>query len=102
MTDLHDLAMKIRYDLTAAQSKLTELTKAIDALSPEVRIRVVDRCPECQVGNGHHTEDCPDQPRLVSLGKATTWSQPFDKPTWPGTKGSDASRARDPKPEESA
>lgn len=59
MTDLHELAMKIRYDLTSAQGRLTDLIKAVDALEIEAR-PPVKRCPGCEVGEGQlHAVDCP-------------------------------------------
>jgi hypothetical protein len=66
---LHDLAMDIRYDLTAAQSKLTELIRQIAEIAPPARDPerasflngpvTADHCPACGVGADNHTHDCP-------------------------------------------
>lgn len=58
MTDLHEQAMKIRYDLTSAQSRLTELIKAVDALAPDQKAQDPDTCETCFVGGGQHAHDC--------------------------------------------
>lgn len=43
--DAHEIVKKIRYDLTAAQAKLTELQAALNALDVPDRPKTV--CPEC-------------------------------------------------------
>lgn len=58
MTDLHELAMKIRYDITSAQSRLTELIKAVDAIMPDAKPHEPDTCEICFVGGGQHAADC--------------------------------------------
>lgn len=72
-----DLVMKIRYDLTAAQSKITDLIKALDMFGdtfgavhiPQLvragspRELAPDVCPTCHIGNNVHTGDCPEAPR---------------------------------------
>lgn len=45
---LHALAMQIRYDLTAAQGKLTELTRQIGELPIDTSVAAV-RCPHCDI-----------------------------------------------------
>lgn len=47
MTDMHDLAMQIRYDLTAAQSKLTELMRQIGEQPDHATNTIV--CPRCTI-----------------------------------------------------
>lgn len=70
MTDnsLLDQAMRIRYDLTAAQAKLTDLLETIAALNLEHAKRPragsprelhPDACPHCELAAGH-TTDCPE------------------------------------------
>lgn len=63
---LHDLAMRIRYDLTEAQGKLTEMMRQIGELEPVGPRResfmngpvLAGTCSECGVGGSLHTEDC--------------------------------------------
>lgn len=45
MSDMHDLAMQIRYDLTAAQGKLTELIRMIGELPDHQREATELVCP---------------------------------------------------------
>lgn len=65
---LHELAMGARYDLTAAQGKLTELLRQIGELDlPEPTERTsfmngpvtANQCPECGVSEPLHAADCP-------------------------------------------
>lgn len=56
---LHDLAMRVRYDLTAAQTKLTALMQAIDAATI-TRPDPAPTCPTCGTGGNNHTHDCPE------------------------------------------
>jgi hypothetical protein len=76
---LYELLMTIRYDLTAAQGKLTEALRQVDALkleprtAPAVAMNMTDPavplCPECFVGGGLHTDDClQSSPEVKSLG----------------------------------
>lgn len=61
--------MRIRYDLTAAQGKLTEAFAMFDALhiddQPGERTSFMngpvtaEQCPNCGVGTGNHAADCP-------------------------------------------
>jgi len=44
VSELHDLAMKIRYDLTAAQAKLTELLRQIGELPEDAGARARCHC----------------------------------------------------------
>lgn len=63
---LHDLAMAVRMDLTAAQGKLTEMMRQIGELEPPGPPRasymngpvLADTCPGCGCGGRLHTADC--------------------------------------------
>lgn len=50
---LHDLAMAIRYDLTSAQGKLTELMRQIGEYDLPVPTKLV--CPECGIERSSET-----------------------------------------------
>jgi hypothetical protein len=58
---------RIRYDLTAAQAKLTDVFAQIDRLGIDTEPRrqsfvngpvLADTCPDCGVGGNMHTHDC--------------------------------------------
>lgn len=56
--DIEAIAKKLRYDLSAAQAKVTELLNAVSDLAS--RLPADDhayRCPDCQI-------DCPTAKRL--------------------------------------
>lgn len=90
--DLHELAMSIRYDLTAAQGKLTELMRQIGALKITDRLGVT--CPRCglplpgprvlaehiyQLHSGPFPEHWKDTDRLVAAAPVLPVSVPAVK-----------------------
>jgi hypothetical protein len=90
--DLHDLAMGIRYELTAAQGKLTELMRQIGALKLADRLGVT--CPRCglplpgprvlaehiyQIHAGPLPDHWKDGDRLVAAASASADSVPAEK-----------------------
>ena len=67
-TTILDQAMRIRYDLTAAQAKLTDLMETLATLKLDTKHRArpgspptlhPDACPHCEIAGGTHTTDCP-------------------------------------------
>jgi hypothetical protein len=59
---------QIRYDLSAAQGKLTEAMRMVDALDLGDELErtgfmngpvSADHCEHCGVGSGKHAADCP-------------------------------------------
>ena len=48
MSDLHDLAMKIRLDLPKIQIDVTELLRQVGEL-PDHQAKAKPRCPECGI-----------------------------------------------------